>query len=169
MVRTAEEWKRHPQGIAVAGLPLLEVVKIGESKPEPMPAGDRPLSGIRVVDITRVLAGPTCARTLAEHGADVMKITAAHLPNLGYQEWDTGHGKLNAQLDMRDPAQLETLRGLIRDADVFSQGYRPGSLGARGLSPEELAKLRPGLVCVSLAFSHAGPGARAASTQSCRR
>jgi len=158
MVRTAEEWKRHPQGIAVAGLPLMEIVKIGESKPEPFPAGDRPLSGIRVVDITRVLAGPTCARTLAEHGADVMKISAAHLPNLGYQEWDTGHGKLNAQLDMRDPAQLETLRGLIRNADVFSQGYRPGSLGARGLSPEELVKLRPGLVCVSLsAFGHTGP------------
>lgn len=158
MVRTAEEWKRHPQGIAVAGLPLMEIVKIGDSKPEPLPAGDRPLCGIRVVDITRVLAGPTCARTLAEHGADVMKISAAHLPNLGYQEWDTGHGKLNAHLDMRDPAQLETLRGLIRDADVFSQGYRPGSLGARGLSPEELVKLRPGLVCVSLsAFGHAGP------------
>jgi crotonobetainyl-CoA:carnitine CoA-transferase CaiB-like acyl-CoA transferase len=158
MVRTAEEWKRHPQGIAVAGLPLMEIVKIGESPVEPMPAGDRPLSGIRVVDITRVLAGPTCARTLAEHGADVMKISAAHLPNLGYQEWDTGHGKLNARLDMRDPAQLETLRGLIRDADVFSQGYRPGSLGARGLSPEELVKLRPGLVSVSLsAFGHTGP------------
>jgi crotonobetainyl-CoA:carnitine CoA-transferase CaiB-like acyl-CoA transferase len=160
MVRSAEEWKRHPQGIAVAGLPLMEIVKIGDSRPEPMPAGGRPLSGIRVVDITRVLAGPTCARTLAEHGADVMKISAAHLPNLGYQEWDTGHGKLNAYLDMRAPAQLETLRGLIRDADVFSQGYRPDSLGARGLSPEELVKLRPGLVCVSLsAFSHAGPWA----------
>jgi len=135
-------------------------VKIGDSKPEPLPAGDRPLSGIRVVDITRVLAGPTCARTLAEHGADVMKISAAHLPNLGYQEWDTGHGKLNARLDMREPDQLATLRGLIRDADVFSQGYRPGSLGARGLSPEELAELRPGLVYVSLsAFSHVGPWA----------
>ena len=160
MVRTREEWARHPQGIAVAALPLIEIVKIGDSAPEPLPAGDRPLSGIRVVDITRVLAGPTCARTLAEHGADVMKISAEHLPNLGYQEWDTGHGKLNARLDMRDPAQLETLRGLIRDADVFSQGYRPGSLGARGLSPEELARLRPGLVYVSLsAFGHTGPWA----------
>ena len=62
------------------------------------------LAGLKVIDLTRVLAGPTCARTLAEHGADVMKITAAHLPNLGYQEWDTGHGKLSAQLDLRETA-----------------------------------------------------------------
>src|SRR6185295_6493955 len=150
----------HPQGKAVAGLPLMEIVKIGDSPPEALPAGKRPLAGIRVLDLTRVLAGPTCARTLAEHGADVMKVTAAHLPNLGYQEWDTGHGKLSTQLDMRDAAQLETLRGLIKQADVFSQGYRPGTLGSRGLSPEELAKLRPGLVYVSLsAFGHKGPWA----------
>ena len=101
-------------------------------------------SGIRVLDLTRVLAGPTCARTLAEHGADVLKITAAHLPNLGYQEWDTGHGKLSAQLDLRVPSDVEILRGLVRQADVFSQGYRPGTLANRGLSPEELAALRPG-------------------------
>ena len=160
MVRTKAEWATHPQAAAIAKLPLLEIVRIGDSPVEPLPKGDRPLSGIRVVDITRVLAGPTCARTLAEHGAEVMKITGAHLPNLGYQEWDTGHGKLSAQLDLRQSADVETLRGLIREADVFSQGYRPGSLGARGLSPEELAKLRPGLVYVSLsAFGHAGPWA----------
>jgi len=160
MVRSAAEWAGHPQAHAIASLPVIEIVKIGDSPPEPLPAGNRPLHGIRVVDITRVLAGPTCARTLAEHGAEVMKITASHLPNLGYQEWDTGHGKLSAQLDLREPAALDTLRGLIRQADVFSQGYRPGSLGARGLSPEELAALRPGLVYVSLsAFGHAGPWA----------
>ena len=139
---------------------MLEIIRIGDSNPEPLPAGNRPLSGIRVLDLTRVLAGPTCARTLAEHGADVLKITAAHLPNLGYQEWDTGHGKLSAQLDLRVPSDVETLRGLVRQADVFSQGYRPGSLANRGLSPEELAALRPGLVYVSLsAFGHTGPWA----------
>lgn len=160
MVRTHAEWASHPQAAAIAALPLLEIVRIGDSPPEPLPAGDRPLSGIRVVDITRVLAGPTCARTLAEHGADVMKITGAHLPNLGYQEWDTGHGKLSAQLDLRTPEDVETLRGLVRQADVFSQGYRPGTLAGRGLSPEELAALRPGLVYVSLsAFGHSGPWA----------
>ena len=160
MVRTMEEWSRHPQAAAIAPLPLLEVVKIGDSPPEALPDGDRPLSGIRVLDLTRVLAGPTCARTLAEHGADVLKITAEHLPNIGYQEYDTGHGKLSAYLDLRDQRDRDTLLGLIRESDVFSQGYRPGSLSERGLSPEAVAELRPGIVYVSLsAFSHVGPWA----------
>src|SRR5277367_275179 len=160
MVRSMAEWAQHPQAAAIASLPLIEILKIGDSPPEPLPEAERPLSGIRVLDLTRVLAGPTSARTLAEHGADVMKITAAHLPNLGYQEFDTGHGKLSAQLDLRDPRDLETLKGLVRETDVFSQGYRPGSLAGRGLAPEELAALRPGLVYVSLsAFGHSGPWA----------
>src|SRR5882762_4217014 len=160
MVRTMDEWAKHPQAAAIASLPLMEIVRIGDSRPEQLPDGDRPLSGVRVLDLTRVLAGPTCARTLAEHGADVLKVTGAHLPNLGYQEYDTGHGKLAAYLDLREPNDLETLRGLVREADVFSQGYRPGALGNRGLSPEALAQLRPGIVFVSLsAFSHVGPWA----------
>ncbi|HUC73256.1 MAG TPA: CoA transferase [Stellaceae bacterium] len=160
MVRSMAEWAKHPQAAAIASLPLMEIIKIGDSAPQPLPEGERPLSGIRVLDLTRVLAGPTSARTLAEHGADVMKITAPHLPNIGYQEYDTGHGKLQAHLDLRQSRDLDTLLGLVRDADVFTQGYRPGTLGNRGLSPEELAKLRPGLVYVSMcAFSHAGPWA----------
>jgi crotonobetainyl-CoA:carnitine CoA-transferase CaiB-like acyl-CoA transferase len=160
MARTQAEWARHPQGLAVAALPLMEVMRIGDSAPEPLPAGNRPLSGIRVLDLTRVLAGPTGGRTLAEHGADVLKITGAHLPSLGYQELDIGHGKLSAELDLRVRGDVDILRGLVRKADVFSQGYRPGSLANRGLSPEELAAIRPGLVYVSLcAFSHVGPWA----------
>jgi len=160
MVRSMDEWAKHPQAAAIASLPLMEIVKIGDSPKEQLPDGDRPLSGVRVLDLTRVLAGPTCARTLAEHGADVLKITAAHLPNLGYQEYDTGHGKLSAHLDLRDHQDSEALRGLVREADVFSQGYRPGTLGDRGFSPEALAKVRPGIVFVSLsAFGHVGPWA----------
>jgi crotonobetainyl-CoA:carnitine CoA-transferase CaiB-like acyl-CoA transferase len=160
MVRSMAEWAQHPQGVAIASLPLMEIVKIGDAPVEKLPQGERPLSGVRVLDLTRVLAGPTCARTLAEHGADVLKITAAHLPNIGYQEFDTGHGKLSAHLDLRQPKDVATLKKLVRETDVFSQGYRPGTLGGRGLSPEELIKLRPGLVYVSLcAFSHVGPWA----------
>jgi crotonobetainyl-CoA:carnitine CoA-transferase CaiB-like acyl-CoA transferase len=138
----------------------MEILKIGDAPREDLPPGDRPLSGIRVLDLTRVIAGPTCARTLAEHGADVLKISGAHLPSLGRQEYDTGHGKLSAHLDLREEKDREILRGLVREADVFSQGYRPGTLAGRGFSPEALAELRPGIVVVSLcAFSHVGPWA----------
>ena len=158
MVRSMEEWAHHPQAAAIGTLPLMVIIKIADSPPETLPEGDRPLSGVRVLDLTRVLAGPTCARTMAEHGADVLKITASHLPNIGYQEYDTGHGKLSANLDLRDDGNLETLHDLIRDTDIFSQGYRPGTLGDRGLSPESLAKIRPGIIYISLsAFSHLGP------------
>ena len=160
MVRSMEEWAQHPHSSAVGSLPLLEIEKIGDSPPEPLPEGDRPLSGIRVLDLTRVLAGPTCARTLAEHGADVLKITAKHLAFNPSQEMDTGHGKLSTHLDLRDESELETLKGLVRESDVFSQGYRPGTLAQRGLAPEDLAKLRPGIVYVSLsAFGRVGPWA----------
>ena len=160
MVRTMDEWAQHPQADAVASLPLMEIIKIGDSPVEALPEGDRPLSGIRVLDLTRVLAGPTCARTLAEHGADVLKITAPHLPNIGYQEFDTGHGKLSAHLDLREEKDMDVLRGLVKSGDVFSQSYRPGTLAGRGLSPQELAELRPGIIYISLsAFGHAGPWA----------
>ncbi len=160
MVRSMEEWAKHPQSAAVATLPLLEIDKIGDSPPQPLPEGGRPLSGVRVLDLTRVLAGPSCARTLAEHGADVMKISGSHLPFSPSQELDTGHGKLSAHIDLRKEQELETLRELVSRADVFSQGYRPGTLAERGLSPRDLATLRPGIVYVSLsAFGRVGPWA----------
>jgi crotonobetainyl-CoA:carnitine CoA-transferase CaiB-like acyl-CoA transferase len=156
--RTTDEWAKHPQASAVASLPVVEIVRIGDAPPEPLRKGDRPLAGVRVLDLTRVLAGPTCARTLAEHGADVLKITASHLPNSGLIEFDTGIGKLSAFLDLRNPDDIETLRTLARNADVFSQSYRPGALAGRGFSPESLAELRPGIVCVELrAWGREGP------------
>jgi len=158
LARTTAEWQVHPHAAAVAAQALLEITRIGDAPPQPLPTGDRPLSGIRVLDLTRVLAGPTCARTLAEHGADVLKITAAHLPDSGATELDTGLGKLAAQLDLRSAQGAESLRRLLAGTDVFSQSYRPGALAARGFSPDEAAKLRPGIVCVSLnAWGQSGP------------
>ena len=156
--RTEAEWLAHPQGALLASRPVVEVERIGDGAPMPLGEGARPLSGVRVLDLTRVLAGPTCARTLAEHGADVLHIASPGLPTLPLFEMDTGHGKRQAYADLDDAAQAETLRELVRGADVFSQGFRHGALERRGFGAEDLARLRPGIIYVSEnAYGHAGP------------
>jgi len=161
LVRRPDEWAELAQTAAVAELPLLEVTKIGDSDPEPLaipPGGNRPLGGLRVLDVTHVLAGPTCARTLAEHGAEVLRIGRSAAGDANPMQRDTGHGKRSAVLDLKRAERAGILRTLIGGADVFSQGYRPGALAALGFSPEDAARLRPGIVCVSLtAFGRLGP------------
>lgn len=157
-VRTHAEWDAHPHAAAVAGLPVLEISKVGDAPPRPLPGGDRPLAGLRVLDLTRVIAGPTCARTLAEHGADILKIARQGLADSGQLDYDTGIGKLSAYLDLREKDQHAKLVELARTADIFSQSYRPGTLAGRGFSPEALAEIRPGIVYVTLsAWGHDGP------------
>ena len=157
-VRSEEQWLRHPQAQAVENQPLLEIVRIGDAPPWQPIASARPLSRVRVLDLTRVLAGPTCAKSLAEHGADVLKISAAHLPHSGLVELDTGIGKRSAYVDLRNNKGVDTLRVLVAKAHVFSQSYRPGALDRRDFSPEDLAALRPGIVCASLsAWGESGP------------
>jgi len=160
VVMSREEWAAHPQGIATKDWPVVRITKIGDAPMEPLPDGDRPASGVRVVDLTRVLAGPTCAKTLAEHGADVLHISAPHLEKMGRFDVETGIGKRQTYLDLNVPEQKESLLELIRTTDVFSQGYRLGTLARRGLSPEQLAELRPGIVYVAEnAYGHVGPWA----------
>ncbi|MBL0898849.1 MAG: CoA transferase [Reyranella sp.] len=160
LTRSREEWNAHPHGAAIAKLPLIDIVKIGEAPPRALPKGDRPLSGIRTFDLTRVLAGPTSGRVLAENGADVLHVTAEHLPYQSELLMDTGHGKRCSFIDLRDTAGVETMKVLLRGADIFTQGYRPGTLAARGFAPQQVAALKPGIVCVSLcAYSHEGPWA----------
>jgi len=158
-MRTFAEWDAHPHGQAVATLPALSIERIGDAPPVPLPgAGARPLSGIRVLDLTRVIAGPVSGRALASHGADVLLITAPHLYSLPGLVIDTGRGKLSAQLDLRAEEGKASLRKLLSGADVFVQSYRPGALARHGFSPQQAAALRPGLVCVTLsAFGHIGP------------
>ena len=155
-MRSFAEWDAHPQGVAVRAEPVIALEHIGDAPAEGLGKATRPLAGLRVVDMTRVIAGPVCGRTMAAHGADVLLVTAPHLHNPGLR--DTSRGKRAAQLDLRDAGDVERLRGVLRGADVFLQGYRPGSLAARGFGPEAVAALRPGIVCVSLAaFGHTGP------------
>jgi crotonobetainyl-CoA:carnitine CoA-transferase CaiB-like acyl-CoA transferase len=160
MMRSPEEWRAHPQGQAIAALPLYEVLRIGDASPRRRVAAGRPMDGIRVLDLTRVIAGPVCGRTLAWHGADVLSVTGPGIPDIPVLVRDGGRGKLRTEIDMAQEAGRETLRGLVREADVFVQGYRPGAIAAKGFAPEQLAELSPGIVCVSLcAWSHAGPWA----------
>ena len=149
VVYSRQEWAEHPQGQALAGRPVVTITKIGDAPPEPLPGGDRPTSGVRVVDLTRVLAGPTCGKTLAEHGADVLHISAPHLESGDLFELETSIGKRQAFLDLNIAEQAAAMRELIRGADVFAQGYRLGTLARRGFSPEQVAALRPGIVYVS--------------------
>ncbi len=160
LVRRPDEWRAHAQARAVSRLPLLEILPIGTSRPERPSPGERPLGAVRVLDLSRILAGPICGRTLAEHGAQVMRVGARHLPSIAPLVVDTGRGKLSAFLDLRDSGDAERLRELARTADVFIQAYRPGALGRLGFSPERLAELRPGIVYVTLsAYGHVGPWA----------
>ena len=159
MVRTPDEWDASEQGRILAGRPVVEVVKIADSPPEPMPTdGDAPLSGVRVLDLTRVLAGPTCARTLAQYGADVLYLASPDLPASSGFIPDTNHGKLSAWLDLSGEAGRTRLRELLATADVFSQGYRTGAMERMGFGPAQLAAARPGLIYTSInCYGHEGP------------
>lgn len=158
VVRSSSEWALHEQGRAIASLPLFEIEKIGDSEPIPLPAGDRPLSGIRALDITRVIAGPACGRSLAEHGADVLRVGTSLFPDTEVMFRDGGHGKRSVELNLKSKEGVGTLRKLLVDADVFSQGYRPGAIANLGFSPEEAVQLRPGLIYISEnAFGRIGP------------
>jgi crotonobetainyl-CoA:carnitine CoA-transferase CaiB-like acyl-CoA transferase len=160
-MRSFAEWDAHPQGQATATLPPLRIERIGDAPPRALPPpGDRPLAGLRVLELTRVIAGPVGGRTLAAHGAEVLHITAPHLPSFDHLVLDVNRGKRAAHLDLRREDARATLRGLAAGADVFVQGYRPGAIAAHGFAPEALAALRPGIVCVSLsAYGEVGPWA----------
>ena len=158
--RTRAEWAAHPQATALAGVPVLEIERIGDAPPRPLPAGDRPLGGVRVADLTRVIAGPVCGRTLAAHGADVLRIHPPHLDEIPVLAMDGGRGKRCAHVDLRDTADRRAFDALVQDADVFVQGFRPGAIAALGYGREALAERRPGIVYVTLnAWGETGPWA----------
>ncbi|VTU17664.1 Formyl-coenzyme A transferase [Variovorax sp. SRS16] len=161
-LRRFDQWDATAQGRAVASLPLFRIERIGDAPPQILPAlglQARPLSGVRVLDLTRILAGPVGGRALAAYGADVMLINSPRLPNI-VSIADTSRGKLSAHADLETQEGRDALAGLLREAHVFVQGYRPGGLAARGFGPEALARARPGIVCVSLtAYGTEGPWA----------
>lgn len=159
-MRSFEEWDAHPQGRTLAAQPLLEFERIGDAPPAALPRlpdDQRPLSGVRVLDLTRILAGPACGRALAAYGAEVMLINAPYLPNIESIA-STSRGKLSAHVDLRSEQGRRDLDALLQRTQVFVQGYRPGGLDGLGCGPQALAARRPGIVYVSLsAYGWEGP------------
>ena len=117
-------WDAHPQGKAVAGLPLVAIERIGEAEAQPPPPAERPLSGVRVLDLTRVIAGPVCGRTCGGSGADLLLVTARHLPAIDPLVIDTGRGKRSTSLDLRDEARRPSWAATA-----------PAPMSSSGLSP----------------------------------
>lgn len=160
IARTREEWLASPQGKYLATRVPIEIEKIGDGPAMPFDGGERPLSGIRVVDMGHVLAGPVVSRQLAEQGADVLHVSAPHQPDPAHIVVDTGFGKRSAFVNLDSHGEIERFRELIAQSDVFAHSWRPGSLDARGLSPQALATLRPGIIYVSVScYGYEGPWA----------
>jgi hypothetical protein len=161
-LRRFDQWDATPQGRALAAQPLFTLTRLGDAAPRPLPPlrdDQRPLTGIRVLDLTRILAGPVGGKALAAYGADVLLVNAPQLPNIAAIA-DTSRGKLSAHVDLRTGDGQAALRALAAGAHVFVQGYRPGGLAALGFGPDDLARLAPGIVCVSLsAYGPQGPWA----------
>lgn len=152
VVRTADEWRRHPVGQRLAQKPVVELTKIGESDPIPLPErlpGDgRPLRGINVLDCTHVIGGPITARTLAEFGANVLHLSRVDYPDHMNWRLETDIGKRAAYCDLQDPNDREAFFRLLQDADVFTCSYL--NLDQKGISPRALATSKPGLVAHEL-------------------
>lgn len=168
LVRPPAEWRDHPQGEHLAELPAVTIERLGEGCDPPRPAGPvlvddegaRPLDGVRVLDQTRVLAGPTCGRTLASFGAQVLRIGSPQLPSIESFVIDTGHGKRNAFVELDADEGRAAFATLVRGSDVVVQGYRPGALDRLGASIDDLVSLRPGVVVVQVScYGSTGPWA----------
>jgi hypothetical protein len=157
-MRSTDDWRAHPQGIAVASEPLVasrSTDSVARSRPW-RPELARPLSGVRVLDLTRVLAGPVATRFLAGYGADVLRIDPPQWEETIVPEVTLG--KRCARLDVATAPGLERLRSLLAECDVVVHGYRPGALARLGLGGDEREAARPGLVDVSLdAYGWSGP------------
>ncbi len=158
LIRKPAEWLAHPQGQYLSAIPVIEIRKVREGAAKPVPSTTRPLDGVRTLDLTRILAGPIAGRTLAEHGADVLMVTAPHLPQVDEHVRDTSHGKRSCFLDFEITKQAEIFRDLLAKADVVIDGYRPGALTKKGFGREQLFDLCPGLIHLSVScFGSGGP------------
>ncbi len=157
-MRSWQDWQHHPQGRAVLAEPLLHWRSGSTAAPSTwVPSSARPLAGIKVLDMTRVLAGPAATRLLAGLGATVLRIDPPWWDEpSGAPEMSLG--KRCTRLDLREAKGLERWKALLSEADVFVHGYRSNALTALGVDAEQRQNIRPGLIDVSLdAYGFTGP------------
>ncbi|MFG6504596.1 CoA transferase [Microbacterium sp. P05] len=161
-VREQAEWAQHPQAEALENTPLIGHRVSGAAAARPWSSGALlPLDGVRVLDLTRVIAGPIATRDLASAGAEVLRIDDPHRPEADWQHLDTGQNKRTARLDLTVAADRDVFDRLLAAADVLVTGYRPTALDRFGLSPAALADSHPGLVIGSVsAWGSRGPWSR---------
>jgi hypothetical protein len=160
LCRSREEWANHPVGQLLASKPLVEIEKIGDSEPEPFGPADRPLSGIRVLGLTHVIAGTVVSRTLAEQGAEVLKIEHPQEFEHEIFHLDETVGQRSAWLDLKTQDGNRRGHELAAGADVVVDSYRGRVMADLGFSPEELAEQRPGTIyCSVRCYGYDGPWA----------
>ncbi len=160
IVRSAAEWLAHPQGAYLAGRTGFSIEKIDDSDPEPLGPAARPLDGMRVLDVSHVIAGPSTGRLLAEQGGDILHAVNPLEQEKTHVHIDTAFGKRSAYVNLHDPEQHKRLRELAASADIFIQNWRPGAMVRRGFGPEEMARVRPGIIYVSIScYGSEGPWA----------
>jgi crotonobetainyl-CoA:carnitine CoA-transferase CaiB-like acyl-CoA transferase len=157
--RTADEFREHPQGKYLLSVPLIEIVKIGDSAPIPWtPAPTQPLSGVRVLAGSHIISGTTSARTLAGYGAEVLHIARDQSFEHDAIYVDCNVGMRSTLLNLKDPAQNKVLQGLLPQADVFVESFRGRKMQDLGFGPEEVASRKPGIIYQSTrAYGWDGP------------
>jgi crotonobetainyl-CoA:carnitine CoA-transferase CaiB-like acyl-CoA transferase len=168
MLRSREEWEASPVGKAVVAMPLVKVAKVAAAGPRRLPPADPargPLSGIKVLDLTHIIAGPACTRLLAEYGADVLLVRRGGFgaQEQSFLEFDGWAGKRSIQLDFNVASELARAKELVREADIVISSYQQGALDRFGLGEAGIRALNPGaiygkLLCFSDTVWETRPG-----------
>ncbi|EKD53824.1 MAG: acyl-CoA transferase/carnitine dehydratase [uncultured bacterium] len=160
LYHATDEWLSHPHGGILNQTPVIEIEKIASGNPCPFSnEPNSPLSGIRILDYTHVLAGPRSTRTLAEFGAEVLHISSPYHRDTLAQNFAVNHGKRSAYLNVSNEKDMSKLRKLLSEADIFANSYRPSVAEQFEITAPEVAKLsKKGVICLSInAYGHSGP------------
>lgn len=167
VLRDRGEWEKTEVGRAVTGMPLFRFKKtsdtevkvfdrkgweIPETANRALPPHKGPLAGIRVLDLTHIIAGPACTRLLAEYGADVLMIRRGRYveQEQAMLELDGWAGKTSISLDFNDELQLARAKELVQQADVIVSSYQNGALDHFGLSEDDIHRMNPGAIYASM-------------------